>query len=192
MNVELACRTPRIIRSGHATLLAALLLASQATAAAHAAAAPPGLESLQEVGHGRLRWFGADIYQASLWSADGRAPGADGERALALSLAYERRFSRSELIRITAGEWQRLALAGAETRARWAVLLEGLWPDVRPGDTLTAIVLPGAETRFYDGRGPIGRIADPAFGPAYLAIWLDPRTAVRELRGELLGAGARR
>ena len=35
--------------------------------------------------------------------------------------------------------------------------------------------------------GLVGRIDDPEFGPAFLAIWLDPRSIVRDLRVQLLG-----
>ena len=52
---------------------------------------------------------------------------------------------------------------------------------------MTAVVTPGGATRFYNQDRGIGRIEDPEFGPAFLSIWLDSRSAVKELRGELLG-----
>lgn len=170
----------------------ALLLAAAAAAASAAPLAVPGPASgLREVGRGRLSFLGLRIYEASLWSTDGRWNGFEAGRPVALSLAYERRFSRAELIKITTGELARLGLADAAARERWAAELGGCWPDVGPGDTLTAVVVPGGETRFYDGSRQLGAIDDPAFGPAYLSIWLDPRSAVRDLRAQLLGSGAR-
>jgi hypothetical protein len=170
----------------------ALLLLAATSAASPAPVAASGPASgLREVGHGRLSFLGFRIYEASLWSTDGRWSGFEAGRLLALSLAYERRFSRAELIRITTGELARLGLADAPARERWAAELGRCWPDVGPGDTLTAVVLPGGETRFYDGTRALGAIDDPAFGPAYLSIWLDPRSAVRDLRAQLLGIGAR-
>lgn len=143
---------------------------------------------LREVGRGELRWLGLGVYEASLWSPDGRFDGDVSRRPLALSLDYLRKFTREELVKITAGEWERLGLGTPEARARWANELRRLWHDVRRGDRLTAVVVPGEGTRFYDARRRLGTVADPAFGPAFLSIWLDPRTAVRDLRAQLLGA----
>ncbi len=147
--------------------------------------------SLQQVGQGRLTWFGFGVYRASLWSADGKVPMANPGNPLALSLWYERAFSRDQLIDITRNEWERLALAPAETRETWARQLGAIWSDVGKGDNLTALVIPGSETRFYDGRRLLGRITDPGFGPAYVAIWLDERSAVADLRKALIGKGSR-
>jgi hypothetical protein len=172
--------------------LIALCIGAVAAPAAVSPAPPPGLDAeLKEVGRGRLSWFGFRIYEASLWSPDGRWTGFDPGRPVALSLAYERGFSRAELIKITAGELARLGLADQRARARWSATLGTLWRDVGPGDTVTALVVPGRATRFYDGARLLGTIDDPAFGPAYLSIWLDPRSAVRDLRTQLLGLGPR-
>jgi hypothetical protein len=46
--------------------------------------------------------------------------------------------------------------------------------------------MPNGTARFYDQRGRFAQVDDPAFGPAFLAIWLDPRSVVRDLRRELL------
>ena len=52
---------------------------------------------------------------------------------------------------------------------------------------MTTVVEAGGATRFYDAERLLGRIDDPEFGPAFLAIWLDPRSIVRDLRVKLLG-----
>jgi hypothetical protein len=33
----------------------------------------------------------------------------------------------------------------------------------------------------------MGQVDDPAFGPAFLSIWLDPSSVVGDLRVQLLG-----
>jgi len=172
--------------------LAVLLALGTLATAARATLPPPVLATpdlqLREVGRGDLRWFGFDIYEASLYSPDGRFTGLEPGRPVALSLWYRRSFSRAELLRITTGEWARLRLAPPDASRRWAEQLARLWTDVRRGDNLTAVVVPGGETRFYDAARLLGRVEDPAFGPAYLSIWLDPRSAVSGLRAELLRA----
>jgi hypothetical protein len=175
-------------------LLVALLVAlTGLPVPAAQASTPPAapVSGLQQVGRGQLTWLGFRVYEASLWSPDGRWAGFEPGRPVALSLAYQRRFSREELIRITAGEWARLGLADEPLRRRWASALASVWQDVATGDSLTAVVVPGAATRFYDAQRLLGVIDDPAFGPAYLSIWLDPRSAVRDLRGQLLNLDAR-
>jgi hypothetical protein len=173
-----------------AVLATALLAGSPAVASlpVPVAQTPYGL---QQVGRGELRWLGFGIYEASLWSADGRYAGPSASGPVALSLWYQRKFTREQLIDITTGEWQRLGLGAPDARARWETQLRGLWRDVERGDNLTAVVIPGLETRFYDATRLLGRIEDPSFGPAFLSIWLDSRSAVRDLGVQLLGTGSR-
>ena len=70
---------------------------------------------------------------------------------------------------------------------RWLAELRSFWTDVAPGQNVTTVVLPAGPTRFYDLRGRFGQVDDPAFGPAFLSIWLDPRSVVSDLRIHLLG-----
>jgi hypothetical protein len=169
-------------------IASAALLASAPAAAGLPPPVATGDYGLREVGRGELRWLGFDVYEASLWTPDGRYDGLGAGEAVALSLWYPRRFSRDELLKITTGEWERLGLGDPAARERWAAQLRRIWRDVRRGDNLTAVVLPGGETRFYDASRLLGRVEDPAFGPAFLSIWLDARSAVRDLRTQLLGA----
>ena len=173
-------------RSAFAGLLLTLVAAT--TQAALPEPVRRGAYELELVGAGQLEWLGFDIYAASLWSRDGRFQPALDNGPYALSLWYERRFSTEELLQITAREWTRLGHGSAEQREAWARQRARVWPDVDKGDNMTAVVVPGSETRFYNGQRLLGRVTDPAFGPAYLAIWLDPRSAVRDLRNELLGS----
>jgi hypothetical protein len=171
--------------------LISLAIATGVVGVGQASALPgPVLDArydLQQVGAGELTWLGMPIYAASLWTDTGRyeQPGDTGP--IALSLWYQRSFSRDSLIAITESAWKKLGSPAEAERDRWADELRRVWSDVEPGHNLTAVVLAGAETRFYDHRRFLGRIADPAFGPAFLSIWLDPRSVVSDLRAELLG-----
>ncbi len=169
-----------------AGILAATLPLTQAVADLPSAVQQDGFR-LEQVGEGRLTWLGLGIYEASLWTREGRFDGFREGRPVALALWYERKFSRQQLIEITAGEWERLELAPAAVRAAWSRELDRLWRDVRKGDNLTAVVIPGRETVFYDDDGLLGHLRDPDFGPAFLRIWLDSRTAIQDLRVQLLG-----
>ena len=176
--------TPRL--AALALLASGLLSLPALTAELPPRVGADGFE-LKQVGKGRLTWLGFGIYEAGLWTPDGRFEDFEPGEPVALSLSYQRGFSRAQLIDITTGEWSRLGLASEAQRDAWSRTLEGLWKDVRKGDNMTAVVVPGGETRFYNASGLVGRVEDPAFGPAYLRIWLDQRSAVADLRVALLG-----
>jgi hypothetical protein len=150
----------------------------------------PVLESryaLQMVGRGELRWLGFPIYDASLWTSTGRHTGFMPGQTVALSLWYRRSFTRGELLKVTDTAWRKLGTVGPTQRERWLAQLRGFWTDVAPGENVTTVVLPGGPTRFYDQRAQFGQVDDPAFGPAFLSIWLHPRSVVADLRIQLLG-----
>lgn len=170
---------------------AALALGGLAVAPSRAATLPqPVLEqgyALQKVGAGELRWLGIAIYQASLWTSTGSFTGFGSPETVALSLDYQRAFKRDDLIRITDTAWRRLGTTDPAERERWLAELRHTWSDVGPGQNVTTVVIHNGPTRFYDRRGRFGQVDDPAFGPAFLSIWLDPRSVVGDLRIRLLG-----
>lgn len=177
--------------------IAAALLAAWCTAwAGHSLPLPLTQEgfSARQVGGGLLTWFGLDIYEASLWTVDGTFTGlAPLAQPTALSLWYKRGFSRERLIEITQSGWTEFNLAGAQQQERWSAQLAKIWVDAEKGSNMTALVMPGGETRFYSAQRHLGSVADPAFGPAFLGIWLDERTRgtrLENLRTALLGHSA--
>lgn len=178
-------------RSSSPVRVSALLALWLAGAVATAAPLPaPVIDqgySLRKVGEGELRWFGFTIYDASLWTTTGRYTGFGPDETVALSLGYQRAFTREELVRVTETAWKKLGQPEAALRERWLAELRREWTDVAPGHNVTTVVVPGGPTRFYDQRGRFAQVDDPAFGPAFLAIWLDPRSVVGDLRVRLLG-----
>jgi hypothetical protein len=167
-------------------------LASSAGAAAQSALPAPLIAegfAAQRVGAGLLEWFGLDIYEAALWTPDGTFADTYADEPVAFTLSYRRGFTRDRLIDITRTAWRELALANDEQQQRWSRQLAAIWVDVRKGSNMTTLVLPSGETRFYSADRMLGRIEDPAFGPAFLRIWLDARvadTALGSLRADLL------
>jgi hypothetical protein len=142
---------------------------------------------LRKVGAGELRWLGFPIYDASLWTSTGRYIGFGPGETVALSLWYQRSFTRDELLRVTETAWKKLGQPDAAKRERWLAELRGQWTDVAPGHNVTTVVTPNGPTRFYGQGGRFAQVDDPAFGPAFLAIWLHPRSVVSDLRLQLLG-----
>lgn len=177
----------RPIHRAVATCVAAIALAGPAAASSLPQPVLQADYKLQRVGAGKLSWLGQPIYDASLWTSAGRFQGYTQQEPVALSLWYQRHFSRDTLLRITDTAWKKLGEVPAEKRERWLAGLRAFWSDVHPGDNVTTVVVPGQATRFYDERGFMGQIDDPDFGPAFLAIWLDSRSVVADLRVQLLG-----
>ena len=65
-------------------------------------------------------------------------------------------------------------------------MLAPLFPDVKAGDTITALHEPGKPTRFFLNGKPLGEAKDPGFADAFFAIWLSPKTSEKRLRRKLL------
>jgi hypothetical protein len=142
---------------------------------------------LRAAGSGRLTWFGLHVYDARLFvPADGFDARRYADQPFALELTYARRLNGRAIAERSDAEMARLG-AGTETqRARWLQAMTALFPDVRAGQQLAGVNVPGRGAEFYlDGR-LLGRIDDPAFGAAFFAIWLDARTTAPDLRARLL------
>jgi hypothetical protein len=179
-----------LFKTGFATLATVFAILLWTEAKASSDAAP--LDALVEVGSGEMRWLGMEIYRARLLSGEGRFDGTDASGPLALAIEYRRNISSERLVRTTEREWDRLGrvlgLADRAVVAAWLKELAVIWPDVSPGDRITALVEPGGATHFYGNAGLLGSIPDPEFGPAFLGIWLHPDTTAASLRAGLLGA----
>jgi len=133
-------------------------------------------------GAGEMRFLGWRIYEAALW----RLPGETERQVLAIR--YDTDITRDRLVKSTLEEMSRIGVIRPE---RWSRELALAFPDVREGDTLFAERFPGG-VRFFDGAGLLHAVEDPAFGPAFFGIWLNPETREPGLRAELLGKEATR
>lgn len=144
----------------------------------------PAAEEPRSLGSGEMSWFGLSIYQASLWSAAERF---DGSAPFALVLRYSRDIAGSRLVSSSIDELKRLGTRDEATLKRWEALLEGVFPDVKSGDSIIGVSLPSRGALFYHQGRLTGEIVDQAFARAFFAIWLDERTRAPDLRARLLG-----
>lgn len=155
--------------------------------AVQAAALPEPVEDrfpqMEAVGQGDLRWFGFNVYQATLWAPDGSY---SPERPFALEIMYRRDFSAEQLTEGSVRELDRLGY-GAEEVALWQAAMLAVFPSVRSGERLTGLSDGSGGVMFFHGDRPVGRIAEPGFAEAFFAIWLDERTRNGRLRAALLG-----
>ena len=151
------------------------------------------LPQAQLMGGGELRIFGFAIYDAQLWSVAQVPADAVAMRApFALQLSYRRSISRDDLVAASLKEIRRLALNAPDPAQlrRWEAEMQQAFVDVRAGDRITGVFLPGEGARFYVGERLQHVVADEAFAKAFFSIWLDARTRNSGLRAQLLGSSA--
>ncbi len=130
-----------------------------------------------------VMWF--RIYQAELYTDSGKYTGI--EAPLWLQLTYLRNIKQSKLLSETQAQWHDLGLDQQHDLAPWLAKLKQLWPSVRKGDQLLFVMEP-KRSLFYLNDKLLGQIDDPAFGPAFAAIWLAPNANYSKNRLELIGA----
>ncbi len=145
----------------------------------------PHLAGYEAVGSGTLRFLGLRIYDATLWSPRGSWAAS---QPFALELRYARSFDGAAIAKRSIEEIRGQRRLPETTLARWQAQLAAIFPDVREGDRLIGVRVPGEGATFYRGTQPIGRIDDETLADAFFDIWLAPATSAPELRARLLGA----
>ncbi len=146
------------------------------------------LPHAQLQGKANFTWFGLSIYAINLWSEAGALTTENLHNTpFALELIYARKLKGKKIAQASIDEMQKIGIGSAAQHNAWLASMQALFPDVEQGTHLTGLYQPGQATRFFIGDQLLGEIADPAFGPAFFAIWLHPKTSAPSLRRALLG-----
>jgi len=140
--------------------------------------------NLKVQGGGELTFFGISVYDGYYWSPT-RGWTQDGP--FALDLHYHRALDGAKIAERSVSEIAKLGYGTLEQRVRWGEEMRRMFPDVRRGDRLTGVNLPGGVVRYFHNGKSIGEIADPGFARAFFGIWLDPKTSEGDFRQLLLG-----
>ena len=174
--------------------ISVLILLGSTTAAGPktlAAAATPALPSavleqvpaFHQVGKGTHSYFGLKVYHVTLWATGARW---NPDEPHALDLESNRAISRDQLTAAGMDEMARLGLGSPQQLQSWRAAMDRLLPSVKQGDQLVIFCAPNHKTSFFYNGHTRGEINDPAFGPAFFSIWLDPRARNAALRKSLL------
>jgi Chalcone isomerase-like len=181
-----------------AALLTSLLLVMMAALSvptlANTPPAPTAAEALsgqRAIGQTLFRWWGLEVYRATLYASAGFDPLRFEQQRFALELEYRRAFDGEDIARRSLDEMQVLApLAPAQSRD-WLDRMTRAFPDVQPGDRLLGVHEPGAGARFYLNGRLLDSVDDPAFSARFFAIWLSPQTSQPRMREALIAGAAR-
>ena len=142
-------------------------------------------------GQATLRYWGFDIYQATLWVAPGFVDSDYAQSAFALELAYHRALKGADIAKRSVAEMRRQGPISAEEHARWEEQMRTLFPDVQSGDRITGVYLPQRGAMFWSNGRLLGEIRDATFAKRFFGIWLSPQTSEPRMRQALLSqAGA--
>ena len=137
-------------------------------------------------GRARLKVWGFQVYNASLWVTNKFQPGAFQNHPFALELEYLRDFSREDIAERSLKEMLLQRPLPADKAARWERQLRDAIPDVRQGDRVTGLHRPGEGLSFLFNGEPVKTIADPELAQLFFGIWLSEATSEPALRRELL------
>jgi hypothetical protein len=148
------------------------------------------ISHLTKIGEGEMEYLFWTIYQAQFYRAGSNAssstPLEEDHPAKALKIEYYQSITRQALLDATIEQWQHLGYSPSQIQS-WAKPLASLWPDIKPGDTLTVLVSKEGASHFFFQNQRLGSIDDKQFGQAFLSIWLSEQTTEPELRLQLLG-----
>jgi hypothetical protein len=134
----------------------------------------------------RLRVWGFEVYDARLWTPVGFRHGQYTQFPFALELQYLRKLEGAAIASRSIDEMRRVGSFSDAQAQSWAGTMREFFPDVRQGERITGINLPGVGAEFWVNGQRAGVVKDPAFARLFFGIWLDERTSEPKMRAQLL------
>ncbi len=140
--------------------------------------------ALSQRGAAVMRFFGLKVYDIRLWSVSTQHRDDD---LFALELVYDLSLKGSDVAKRSADEMRKIGYTDETKLARWTEAMMRVFPDIKQGDSLIGVSVPGKEARFYSKDKFIAAVPDPEFAKAFFGIWLSEKTSEPRLRERLLG-----
>ena len=135
----------------------------------------------------RLRVWGFEVYDARLFTVNGFNAEQFGDHRFALELSYLRNFKGGDIAERSIDEMRNVTELTPAQADRWLKAMTAIFPDVKRGDRITGVHVPGIGARFYLNDRLLGDIADEAFSRSFFGIWLSPKTSQPRMRETLIG-----
>ena len=135
------------------------------------------------VGSSQLRVAFLKVFNSKLFTKTGLWN--EPRHSFRFELTYQRNISGSFLAKQTAKEWDHLEFDDPR-RSEWEAEVLAMWPNVKKGDQIAFDVDAQGVSRFFYNGTWVGGVEDPDFAPAFIAIWLSPKTSRPAHRDGLL------
>lgn len=164
-----------------------LVANAQSTALPEAVARDTGGLTLQ--GQGVMRFFGLKVYEIRLWTAQKLAREDElPKQQFALELVYDLALKGRDIAERSVKEMRAQGWRDEAKLKRWEDEMARIFSDIRQGDMLIGVSVPGKEARFYARDKLLAVVSDPEFSRAFFDIWLSSKTSEPGLRKKLLGS----
>ena len=131
-----------------------------------------------------MRFFGLKVYDVRLWTQMKPFTYAD---PFVVELVYDISLKGKDIADRSVKEMRAQGIGDEMKLKRWGEEMARIFPDIKQGDTLIGVSLPGKEARFYNRDKLIATVPDPEFAKAFFDIWLSEKTSEPKLRVKLLG-----
>ncbi len=142
-------------------------------------------------GNATMRFFGLKVYDVTLFSKAGAALAAKPYEANAhpfvLELIYDIGLKGAAISERSVQEMRKQGYKDDALLQKWQAQMTQVFPDIKSGDVLIGVAIPGKEARFYNRTKLIGTIADSEFVAAFFDIWLSHKSSEPKLRERLIG-----
>jgi Chalcone isomerase-like len=139
-------------------------------------------------GEGVLRFFGIKVYDARLWApAKSLAKSISPGDPFALELVYDMSVKGREIAERSTAEMRKVGYSNEAKLKAWGDEMLRIFPDIKKGESLIGVSIPGKGAKFYSREKLIASADDPEFAKAFFDIWLSEKTSEPKLRERLLG-----
>ena len=144
------------------------------------------LGSARLAGSSLFKYWGFEVYQASLWVTPAFQASAYWQTPFALELSYLRTLEGAAIAQRSLDEMQRASSLPSAQASDGLAKMTRIFPNVNKGDTLTGLHTPEQGARFLVNGQPLGDIAQADFSRRFFGIWLGASTSAPGLRAALL------
>jgi Chalcone isomerase-like len=101
---------------------------------------------------------------------------------------YDMSFKGREIAERSLAEMRKVGYKDEQKLKRWGEEMTRIFPDVKKGDALIGVSVPGKGAKFYSQEKLIAIAEDAEFAKAFFDIWLSEKTSEPKLREKLLGS----
>jgi Chalcone isomerase-like len=149
-------------------------------------AQPAELTQPRSTGSTRLKVFGFQVYDATLWVEPGFNADAYERTRFALEITYLRNFDGGAVAERSIKEMRNQSPLTEMQATQWLNQMRSIFPNIQKGDTLVGVHRPGVGASFSFNGKALGDIPDAEFARRFFGIWLSPKTSEPQMRRELL------